>query len=607
MYVEISRCFDLGMVQDTSSKYYSRKSKDNAAYTGRIRQPQTFVDLSTSKAMSASSGPKSNKYAYRRLKPYSESKRNDSVYRRRKLHKNFVALFQAQKRLSSQSSKCLSVTEHKHDQPYSQLMGEIDVVRAPVMPVEVGGRDLSSKPKSNEYVYRQLKLHSESKRNDSVYRRRKLHKNSVPLFQAQKWLYSHFLSCQSSEYLSESEQKHDQSYSQIKGEIDVVRAPVMPVEVCNRDLLDNGNTSIYIQHCPQNCEDVFSTQINIPRSLEDVSKPDFINECSVREEQKFPVSSISNSNVQKSTLESYSSANDRRSSSISNMDHGSVFFKSDSDDTAECSSSDIVATELFGKRPSKKELSVSTRARASVNIPAINGDACQQCKICGLSENPLKMLICDLCEEAFHLSCCKPRVKEVPIDEWYCQPCMKKKPKPLLGITTEKSSNIMSENSEYRKKTFRGESSLVSFMLKDEEPYTSGVRIGKAFQAEVPDWSDPIPNDTDNFGEALEMDPSEYASLDGWNSNQSCTDNSIGNWLQCREVIYGNIGDDEGIICGKWRRAPLFEVQTDDWDCSCCVLWDPIHSDCDVPQELGTDEVMMHLKYVQSVCLRNPF
>lgn len=31
-------------------------------------------------------------------------------------------------------------------------------------------------------------------------------------------------------------------------------------------------------------------------------------------------------------------------------------------------------------------------------------------------------------------------------------------------------------------------------------------------------------------------------------------------------------------------RAPLYVVQTDDWDCSCSILWDPIHADCAVPQ-----------------------
>jgi hypothetical protein len=31
-------------------------------------------------------------------------------------------------------------------------------------------------------------------------------------------------------------------------------------------------------------------------------------------------------------------------------------------------------------------------------------------------------------------------------------------------------------------------------------------------------------------------------------------------------------------------RAPLNVVQSDDWDCFCCLLWDPAHADCAVPQ-----------------------
>lgn len=33
-----------------------------------------------------------------------------------------------------------------------------------------------------------------------------------------------------------------------------------------------------------------------------------------------------------------------------------------------------------------------------------------------------------------------------------------------------------------------------------------------------------------------------------------------------------------------YDRAPLFEVQTDDWECFRSVLWDPAHADCAVPQ-----------------------
>ncbi|XVF06188.1 hypothetical protein REPUB_Repub06bG0025900 [Reevesia pubescens] len=30
--------------------------------------------------------------------------------------------------------------------------------------------------------------------------------------------------------------------------------------------------------------------------------------------------------------------------------------------------------------------------------------------------------------------------------------------------------------------------------------------------------------------------------------------------------------------------APIFEVQTDDWECFCSVQWDPSHADCSVSQ-----------------------
>ncbi|KMZ59863.1 hypothetical protein ZOSMA_64G00800 [Zostera marina] len=74
---------------------------------------------------------------------------------------------------------------------------------------------------------------------------------------------------------------------------------------------------------------------------------------------------------------------------------------------------------------------------------------------------------------------------------------------------------------------------------------------------------------------------------------------SIGNWIQCRGMIYNEKDDnDAGVLCGKWRRSPLFVTQTDNWDCFCSVVWDPFHSDCAVPQEIETDEVMKHLKFV---------
>ncbi|KAG6588044.1 hypothetical protein SDJN03_16609, partial [Cucurbita argyrosperma subsp. sororia] len=105
-------------------------------------------------------------------------------------------------------------------------------------------------------------------------------------------------------------------------------------------------------------------------------------------------------------------------------------------------------------------------------------------------------------------------------------------------------------------------------------------------------------SDTDATGEPLEMDPSGSFLMHEQSTNKPCRLSAIGNWLQCQQVIDG-VGGVNGVICGKWRRAPLFEVQTDDWECFCSILWDPAHADCAVPQELETGQVLKQLKYIE--------
>jgi len=43
-----------------------------------------------------------------------------------------------------------------------------------------------------------------------------------------------------------------------------------------------------------------------------------------------------------------------------------------------------------------------------------------------------------------------------------------------------------------RNASAKGESNPIALMLRDSEPHTMGVRVGKGFQADVPDWSGPI-------------------------------------------------------------------------------------------------------------------
>lgn len=304
--------------------------------------------------------------------------------------------------------------------------------------------------------------------------------------------------------------------------------------------------------------------------------------------------------------------NDSCSSSQSNMKNGSASMKNQMDEMGECSSSSILNVEINCQDLSERDFCISilrsqgllkgvcpmrtpdsSETRADEN--SSDKDCCfRSCKVCGHSETALNMLVCDHCEEAFHVYCCNPRVKKLPVDEWFCHSCFKRKHKILKGRNSKGSS----EMGICKNATSKSQSGHIEVMLKDSAPYTTGVRIGKAFQAEVPDWSGPIAS-YDIIGEAVEINPSEFVSKHEFHMNKPTRLSSIGNWLQCREVIDGVGEGIDGTVCGKWRRVPLFEVQTTNWECFNCVLWDPAHSDCAVPQEVETEEVLKHLKYIE--------
>lgn len=45
------------------------------------------------------------------------------------------------------------------------------------------------------------------------------------------------------------------------------------------------------------------------------------------------------------------------------------------------------------------------------------------CRICGKKKDPHLTLLCDECDDAYHLACLKPRLKKLPEDDWYCPKC----------------------------------------------------------------------------------------------------------------------------------------------------------------------------------------
>ncbi|RAL40019.1 hypothetical protein DM860_008159 [Cuscuta australis] len=297
--------------------------------------------------------------------------------------------------------------------------------------------------------------------------------------------------------------------------------------------------------------------------------------------------------------------NDYFSSSESNLNHRSAFLNSDVDGAGECSSSGALFTEELHDDMPERDICISVLKKHGLltrinmdHVSTTTSNCCLvPCKVCGCSDTTLKMLICDNCNDAFHLSCCNPRVKKVPYGEWFCLSCLRKKRKLLRENSSSKTLHVIDEDGGCNNILSKGEPKHLDSMLRGREPYHSSPRIGDQFQADVPVWDGPVNDEASPTTEPVEMDA--FASLHESNVNKPFRISSIGNWLQCQEVILGIGKGFDGTICGKWRRAPLFEVQTDNWECFGSVLWDPAHADCAVPQELETEEVLKQLKYVE--------
>ncbi|EPS72079.1 hypothetical protein M569_02681, partial [Genlisea aurea] len=277
-------------------------------------------------------------------------------------------------------------------------------------------------------------------------------------------------------------------------------------------------------------------------------------------------------------------------SSRSDSKHSAASLKVIVDDGGECSSSgagkslemsekDICIAILKNQGMLDEACRVNERASSGTTETSSDYYCWKSCKICDRRDSTKNMLICDTCDDAFHRSCCTPRIKILPVGEWLCNSCLKLKRMELKHKCTSNGENGVIDPT-----ASDTELSSLRYMLWDTEPYMSNVRIGDKYQADVPVWHGPDNEVYDPPGVPLDIDPSDFINSQETDSFQPVKLNSIGNWIQCHESIDCPGEGSDRVICGKWRRAPLFEVQTDNWECFRCILWDPSHADCAVPQ-----------------------
>lgn len=235
-----------------------------------------------------------------------------------------------------------------------------------------------------------------------------------------------------------------------------------------------------------------------------------------------------------------------------------------------------------------------------------DGFLAKMCKVCGALEDASNTVICDDCEEAFHLSCCVPRVTSKYFkreDNWFCVSCRKQRRK-----TGSKLAEKGSSQEDNRPK-----------VTKHNE---SKARLGPAHQADVPEWQDRAPDDDaercvegcigmeipftkeqkDAERDRLLKSFNDKIELLCWLPAEKVPSDMVQNWVKCKNVLVRARKDSDGkkqndIVCGKWRRAPLNVEQTDDWECFCAMEWDPLHADCSIPQECSDEEVLIRIAH----------
>ncbi|KAI5965687.1 uncharacterized protein KGF55_001049 [Candida pseudojiufengensis] len=57
-------------------------------------------------------------------------------------------------------------------------------------------------------------------------------------------------------------------------------------------------------------------------------------------------------------------------------------------------------------------------------FPESDSDEEDNCLICGDNDDPEETLLCDNCDNAYHMKCLNPPLKQIPVTNWYCDKCL---------------------------------------------------------------------------------------------------------------------------------------------------------------------------------------
>ncbi|KAK9460823.1 PLU-1-like protein-domain-containing protein [Lipomyces oligophaga] len=65
-----------------------------------------------------------------------------------------------------------------------------------------------------------------------------------------------------------------------------------------------------------------------------------------------------------------------------------------------------------------------TGAVKRLHSMALNRRPGENCEVCGRGDDAASMLLCDGCDNGYHMACLKPQLKSLPDYDWYCDKCL---------------------------------------------------------------------------------------------------------------------------------------------------------------------------------------
>ena len=113
----------------------------------------------------------------------------------------------------------------------------------------------------------------------------------------------------------------------------------------------------------------------------------------------------------------------------------------------------IETTPAKKASPAAASPAPSTRSPAPstpTDAPIVSeDDEDEKCKVCGCNDERVAVL-CDDCDAVYHLGCLKPKLRKVPVGDWFCKPCADAR-KPKRGRAKKEEAKDAEEAKEEAK------------------------------------------------------------------------------------------------------------------------------------------------------------